>query len=73
VILSLNDTLVDLDKPISLVVNEKAWEEGKRNRDFNSLLKRMVRKNDTQFLFPVEFRVNVPVAEKKADDAGAGK
>lgn len=72
-ILSLNDTIVDLDKPISLVVNEKAWEEGKRNRDFNSLLKRMVRKNDTQFLFPVEFRVNVPAAEKKADDAGAGK
>ena len=33
----------------------------------------MVRKNDTQFLFPVEFRVNVPAAEKKADDAGAGK
>ena len=72
-ILSLNDTLVDLDKPISLVVNDKAWEEGKRNRDFTSLLKRMVRKNDTQFLFPVEFRVNVPVVEKKADDAGAGK
>ncbi len=71
--LSLNDALVDLDKPVSLVVNDKAWEEGKRNRDFNSLLKRMLRKNDSGFLFPVEFRVNVPKTEKKADEAGAQK
>jgi len=71
--LSLNDSLVDLDNKFTLVVNDKAWEEGKRNRDFNNLLKRMVRKNDTQFLFPVEFRVNVPKPEKKADETGAGK
>lgn len=72
-VLSLNDSLVDLDKPISLVVNDKAWEEGKRNRDFTNLLKRMIRKNDTSFLFPIEFRVNVPKQEKKADEAGAQK
>ncbi len=72
VILSLNDAIVDLDKPVTIVVNDKAITE-KRGRDFTSMLRRMLQKYDTQFLFPVEFRVNVPQPENKSAATGAGK
>ncbi|MEQ1634637.1 MAG: hypothetical protein ABL997_19825, partial [Planctomycetota bacterium] len=69
---ALNDSLVDLDKPVTIVVNEKAITE-KRSRDFTSMLRRMLLKYDTQFLFPVEFRVNVPPPESKPAGTGGGK
>lgn len=72
VVLALNDSLVDLDKPVTIVVNEKAITE-KRSRDFTSMLRRMLLKYDTQFLFPVEFRVNVPPPESKPAGTGGGK
>ena len=69
VYLTLNDSLVDLDKPFTLVVNDKAFEE-KRSRNFTEMLKYMRQRFDSEFLFPVQFRVRVPKPEPKATDAG---
>ncbi len=60
--LQLNDSLIDLDKDFTVVINDKAVTE-KRSRDFNRMLDNMVKRFDTDFLFPVEFRVRVPKPE----------
>lgn len=72
IFLTLNDSLVDLDKPFTIVVNDKAMTE-QRARSFNEMWKYMLQKFDPEFLFPVQFRVQVPEPEKKAAEAGGGK
>lgn len=69
--LMLNDVLVDLDKPVAIVVNGKAVQE-QRGRDFAQLLQIVLRKFDPDFLFPVSFDVNVPKDEKPAGDGSTG-
>jgi len=67
--LLLNDDLVDLDKPFTVVINDKAVTE-KRTRDRNGLQERVRRERvDWDFLFPVVFDTTVPkvVPEKTPD------
>jgi hypothetical protein len=67
--LLLNDDLVDLDKPFTVVVNEKAVGPEKRTRDATGMQKRVLDRVDWEFLFPVEFNSTVPKAVvEKADD-----
>ena len=70
--LQLNDSLVDLDKDFTIVVNDKAITE-KRSRDFNRMLDYVILRFDPDFLFPVQFRVRVPKPEAKAGDAKPGE
>lgn len=65
--LYLNDALVDLDKPFTVVVNGKAISE-QRTRDFGSMLNLVIKKFDTEYLFPVTFDCMVPKEEKPAGD-----
>jgi len=70
--LQLNDALVDLSKDFTVIVNDKAVTE-KRNRDFNRMFEYMMMKYDSDFLFPVQFRVRVPKGDDKPAEAGDNK
>jgi len=66
--LLLNDDLVDLDKPFTVVINEKAVTE-KRTRDRTGLQERVRRERvDWDFLFPVVFDTTVPKAAPEKTD-----
>ncbi|MGE3174091.1 MAG: hypothetical protein AB7O97_15800 [Planctomycetota bacterium] len=70
--LQLNDALVDLDKPFTILINGKAITE-ERRREFNRMLDFMLQRFDGEFLFPVQFKVQVPEPEARASEAGGGK
>ena len=57
--LYLNDDLVDLDKEFTVVVNDKANTEQK-TRSFNDLYRRMIKRRDWEYLFPVMYHSVVP-------------
>ncbi|MBM4061759.1 MAG: hypothetical protein FJ265_11795 [Planctomycetes bacterium] len=57
--LLLNDDLVDLDKEITVVINDKAITE-KRTRDQRGMQERLLQRRDWDFLFPVVFDAMVP-------------
>ena len=57
--LTLNDSLVDLDKDFTVVVNGIAVKE-KRTRDFSRMLDYVIKRFDADYLFPVQFKVRVP-------------
>ncbi|MEC9047587.1 MAG: hypothetical protein VYA51_06195 [Planctomycetota bacterium] len=65
--LLLNDTLVDLSKEFTVVVNGKAVQE-KRRRSFRDMHSRMMTRNDWGYLFPVRYVTTVP---KPAEEKGA--
>jgi hypothetical protein len=67
VFLMLNDSLIDLDKEFTMVINGKAVTE-KRSRDFNLMKDTAVTRFDGNFLFPVQFNVLIP-AEEGTDGA----
>jgi hypothetical protein len=57
--LHLNDSLVDLGKPFTVVINGKAQTE-QRTRDFGTMLQLILRKYDGSWVFPVTFSSSVP-------------
>jgi hypothetical protein len=57
--LLLNDDIVDLGKPFTVVVNDKAFEE-KKTRSFPEMLEMMITRSDWEFLFPARFTTVVP-------------
>jgi hypothetical protein len=57
--LLLNDDLVDLDKDITIVVNDKAMVE-KRQRSFPALWRTVLQRNDWECLYPAKFSTEVP-------------
>lgn len=68
----LNDSLVDLDKEYTVVVNDKAFTQ-KSTRDFGRMFDQMLVKFDGDFLFPVLFECNVPAETKAPATGGEGK
>ena len=60
--LALSDALLDLDREYTIVVNDKAFTE-KRTRDFNAMFDGMIKKFDSEYVFPVSFECAVPKAE----------
>lgn len=60
--LLLNDSLIDLDREFTVLVNDKAVTE-KRTRQFANILKLLREKNDPNWLFPVSFNCMVPKVE----------
>lgn len=68
----LNDSLVDLDKEYTVVVNDKAFTQ-KSTRDFGRMFDQMLVKFDGEFLFPVLFECNVPAETKPPATGGEGK
>ncbi|MEC7584532.1 MAG: hypothetical protein VYE77_09450 [Planctomycetota bacterium] len=71
ILLTLNDSLVDLDKEFTIVINDKAVSE-KRSRDFNTLLSYAQQRFDTDFLFPVQLRLGVPTSDATPAEPGGG-
>jgi hypothetical protein len=57
--LYLNDSIVDLDKPFTLVINGKARTE-QRTRDLGSMVQLILRKYDGSWVFPVTLNSAVP-------------
>lgn len=68
--LLLNDELVDLDKEVTVVINDKAVVK-KRGRELSSLIELVyTQKLDTGWLFPTTFDCKVPKPEPKTGEAG---
>ena len=65
--LFLNDDLVDLDKEITFVVNDKATVEPKKTRSFRDMQERLLLRRDWEYIFPVVYHTTVPKADPKAD------
>ena len=55
----LNDTLVDLDKPVTVVCNGEEVFSGKIERDANTLLETLVRRGDWNYAFPARISVEL--------------
>jgi hypothetical protein len=55
----LNDDLVDLSKEFTIVVNGKAVKETRR-RSFGEMKRRMLDRNDWDYIFPVKYVSSVP-------------
>jgi len=55
----LNDDLVDLSKEFTIVVNGKAVKETRR-RSFGEMKRRMLERNDWDYIFPVRYVSSVP-------------
>lgn len=55
----LNDDLVDLSKEFTIVVNGKAVKETRR-RSFGEMKRRMLDRNDWDYIFPVRYVSSVP-------------
>ncbi len=70
--LLLNDSLLDLDKEFTVVVNDKAMSR-KSARDLNKTIGFVRQRFDGDYVFPVEFSTKVPKPEDKPSDGGAGK
>ena len=62
----LNDTLVDLDKPVTVMCNGQEVFSGLVERDANTLLETLVRRGDWNYAFPA--RVSVELDRQSADD-----
>jgi hypothetical protein len=71
-VLQLNDELIDLGKEFNVVVNGKALTE-RYTRDFNRMLDYAMLRYDSEFLFPVQFRIRVPREEPRPAEAGGNK
>jgi hypothetical protein len=54
----LNDHLLDLDQPVTIICNGKRVFTGRVERDANTLLQTMVRRGDWSYAFPVR----IPIA-----------
>ncbi len=55
----LNDTLVDLDKPVRVLCNGEEVFSGKAERDANILLETLVRRGDWNYAFPARISVEL--------------
>lgn len=67
----LNDSIVDLDKPVTFVVNGQAREE-KLGRDLRSMIREIVKVRDATLLYCSSFGMVVPqqAAENDKKDGG---
>lgn len=70
VFLTLNDTLIDLDKDFTIVANGKVIPDEQRSRDFHKMLDYVIQRYDADFLFPVQFRVTLPEPESEGGGTG---
>ena len=55
----LNDTLLDLDEPVTVVCNGQQVFQGQVQRDGDTLLETMVRRGDWNYAFPVRIPVEL--------------
>ena len=60
VMVRLNDTMLNLDEPVTIKVNGKEAFKGKAQRKLSTLVKTFDEKKDPTFAFPVEIEVAVP-------------
>jgi pimeloyl-ACP methyl ester carboxylesterase len=60
--LLLSDAILDLDRPIKVVVNGKTWE-GKHKRDLDKFLDLFLKRNDPKAIYPANQPFTVPKGE----------
>ncbi|MFQ5506031.1 MAG: hypothetical protein ACE5F1_14720 [Planctomycetota bacterium] len=70
--LYFNDLIVDLDKPITFILNGKTREE-KRTRNLRLLTDLVFKRNDPRYIFLATGTYEIPEAEKDGAEAGSGK
>ena len=70
--LYLNDALVDLDKPVTVIANGKALEANKFDRSLNGMIKYMRGFYDSTQLYSAYYRFAVPKEEKAKEPAKPG-
>lgn len=63
--LSLNDKMMNLDSPVTVVYKGKNVFKGKVERRSDVLRTTLYSRNDPAYMFPVQIRVNLPQIERK--------